>query len=91
MRLQNRLVLALPMFHAYTGCDIVSSFANRGKKTAWDIWNVYDDVPTAFQALSESPGNMSVDIRAKLDRYTILLYDRTTVKRILTRPVILCL
>ncbi len=29
---------ALPMFHAYTGCDTVSSFATRGKKTAWDTW-----------------------------------------------------
>ena len=46
------------------------------KKTAWDIWNVYEDVNTAFLALSESPGNMSVNTRAKLDRYTILLYDR---------------
>ena len=25
---------ALPMFHAITGCDTVSSFAGRGKKTA---------------------------------------------------------
>ena len=26
--------LALPMFHALTGCDTVSSFAGHGKKTA---------------------------------------------------------
>ena len=25
---------ALPMFHAYTGCDTVSSFSTKGKKTA---------------------------------------------------------
>ena len=25
--------LALPMFHAFTGCDTVSSFGRRGKKT----------------------------------------------------------
>jgi len=25
---------ALPMFHALTGCDTISSFARRGKKTA---------------------------------------------------------
>jgi len=28
---------ALHMFHAYTGCDTVSSYATKGKKTAWDI------------------------------------------------------
>ena len=26
---------ALPFFHAFTGCDTVSAFAGRGKKTAW--------------------------------------------------------
>ena len=26
---------ALPIFHAYTGCDTVSQFAPIGKKTAW--------------------------------------------------------
>uniref|UniRef100_H3B0T7 Uncharacterized protein n=1 Tax=Latimeria chalumnae TaxID=7897 RepID=H3B0T7_LATCH len=27
--------LALPFWHAFTGCDTVSSFAGHGKKTAW--------------------------------------------------------
>jgi len=32
--------LALPMFHAFTGCDNVSCFGGRGKKTAWDLNNL---------------------------------------------------
>ena len=28
--------LAIPIFHAFTGCDTVSSFSGRGKKTAWE-------------------------------------------------------
>ena len=31
----------LPLFHALTGCDTVSSFAGMGKKTAYAAWNVY--------------------------------------------------
>ena len=31
--------IALPMFHAFTGCDNVLSFGGGGKKTAWDTWN----------------------------------------------------
>ena len=31
---------ALPMFHAYTGCDTISSFNTRGKKTASVTWKV---------------------------------------------------
>ena len=35
--------IALPMFHAFTGCDTVSFFGGRGKKTAWDTWKAYHD------------------------------------------------
>ena len=34
----------LPTFHALTGCDTVSFFGGRGKKTAWDIWNVFPEL-----------------------------------------------
>ena len=46
----------LPMFHALMGCDTVSFFVGRGKKTAWDVWNVYGDltpVLKAFKTLTE--------------------------------------
>ena len=33
-------VSLLLMFHAPTGCDTVLFFEGRGKKTAWDVWNV---------------------------------------------------
>ena len=32
---------ALLLFHAISGCDNVSVFDGKGKKTAWDVWNVY--------------------------------------------------
>ena len=34
---------ALPMFHAFTGCDTVSSFAGKGEKTAFDpvVYYIY--------------------------------------------------
>ena len=32
--------LTLPVFHAFPGCDTVSTFAGRGKKTAWVTWNL---------------------------------------------------
>ena len=36
--LAPELPCALPMFHAFTGCDTGSSFAGHGKKTAWSTW-----------------------------------------------------
>ncbi len=47
--------IALPMFHALTGCDTVSCFSGRGKKTSWDTWNVYGNVTHAFCALIARP------------------------------------
>ena len=35
-----RISATLPLFHALTGCDTVSSFAGIGKKTSWAAWNV---------------------------------------------------
>ena len=31
---------ALPYFHALTGCDTVSPIVGKGKKSAWQAWNV---------------------------------------------------
>ncbi|KAK2170045.1 hypothetical protein NP493_1165g00025 [Ridgeia piscesae] len=47
--------VALPMFHAFTGCDTVSCFGGRDKRTAWDMWNAYDEVTPAFCALAATP------------------------------------
>jgi len=66
----------LPMFHALTGCDTMSSFARRGKKTACE------DTPELTEALlllllSFAPRDIpDVAIRI-IKRFMILLYDRT--------------
>ena len=41
--------LTLPVLHAFTGCDTVSSFAGRGKKTAWETWKSFPEVNDAFK------------------------------------------
>lgn len=68
----------LPLFHALTGCDTVSFFAGRGKKTAWDVWNVFPDLTSSLKSLMANPESMSADIMTVIERYTVLLYDRTS-------------
>ena len=46
---------ALPMFHAFTGCDTVSFFGGRGKRTAWDTWRSYNDITSIFVSLTNTP------------------------------------
>ena len=62
------------MFHAITGCDTVSSFAGRGKKTAWDVWMSHNEDTGVFLNLTASPDEI-------LDHHLavfVLLYDRAS-------------
>ena len=71
--------IALPMFHAFTGCDTVSFFFGRGKKTACGTWMNFDDITSAFCALAATPDVSAIDDRMEpLERFVILLYDRTS-------------
>jgi hypothetical protein len=40
------------MLHALPGCDIVSSFAGRRKKTAFDLWKSFDKITSVFSTFS---------------------------------------
>jgi len=73
--------MALPMFHAFTGCDTVSCFGGRGKKTAWDTWTTYGDVTPSFCALGDMPDSHVIDEWMQpLERFVVLLYDRTSTE-----------
>ena len=50
--------IALPMFHAHTRCDTVSSFGTKGKKTSWITRMNYEEVTPTFLALSAGPAQM---------------------------------
>ena len=39
---------ALPFWYSLTGCDTVSSFCGRGKKTAWDARSCFPEVTQCF-------------------------------------------
>ena len=71
--------LALPLSHTLTGCDTVSYFGGRGKRTAWDTWEVYNDVTPAFCALMSRPTTPAVEEwMGPLERFVVLFYDITS-------------
>ena len=70
--------LALPMFHAFTGCDTVSCFSGRGKRTAWDTWNMYPEITGQFASLMKKPQLGDVDAAMDtIERFVVLLYNKT--------------
>ena len=68
----------LPMFHALTGCDTVSFFNGRGKRTAWDVWGVFPKPTPVLRVLKASSKEITDDCMAVLERFVVLLYDRTS-------------
>lgn len=68
----------LPVFHAFTGCDTVSTFTGRGKKTAWQVWKAYQAVNGAFNELLSIPIEISEKSMLLLERFVVLMYDRTS-------------
>ena len=60
---------ALPLFHALTGCDTVSAFAGRGKKTAWQTWKAFPEVTDAFNELLQMESNLSELSKSRLERF----------------------
>ena len=46
---------ALPVFHALTGCDTVSAFRGKGKKSTWQAWQAYEDITNTFVYLANHP------------------------------------
>ena len=47
--------MTLPIFHSFTGCDTMSSFLGKGKKSAWEAWKSYPDVTQAFLHVARFP------------------------------------
>ena len=66
----------LLMFNTFTGCDTVSCFGGRGKRTAWDTWMNFPDVTESFSALATTPETIDSWMQAG-ERFVVLLYDRT--------------
>jgi len=61
--------------------DQTSSFAGIGKNTAWATWKVYDEITSAFVALSSMPiEDRLTEIMPDIERFVALMYDRTSTR-----------
>ena len=69
--------MALLFWYAFTGCDTVSSFNGCRKKTAWVVWAAFPEITDAFARLSLSSTIIDEGVLSLLERFVVLLYDRT--------------
>ena len=68
----------LPFFHALTGCDMVSYFSGKGKKTAFQAWKCYPEATDVFCTLSSPQTTLSEEQFRVLERFVVIMYSRTT-------------
>ena len=71
---------ALPMYHAFSGCDMTSQFRGKGKKSSWEAWNAFPKVTNAFLFLAEHPFKQidsCSNIFKLLARYVCAMYNKT--------------
>ncbi len=64
--------------HAFTGCDAVSAFHGKGKKSAWLTWGVCEEVSETFTRLSHCLIGVSDADLQKLETFVVLMYDRSS-------------
>lgn len=65
-------------FHAFSGCDIVSAFRGKAKLSAWQTWNVCNEVSDVFSQLSKYPPTLDDDALETLERFVVTMYDRSS-------------
>lgn len=76
----------LPLFHSFTGCDNVSSFAGRGKKTAFDTWKSFNGVKNIVSRLFRDPLSFNDECMSIFEKYVVLQYDRTCTEITVNSP-----
>ena len=83
---------ALHMVHPFTGCNTVSSFAGRGKTTAFDIWKSINEVTAVLSTLSTNSWSFNDDFMCILETCVVLLCTRTCTETtvVSARKHILC-
>lgn len=75
--------MALPAFHALTGCDTTSAFFGKGKKKAWNVWQTVPELTLPLQLFGYNPTiEMIQRHTSTIHKFVMLLYgvkEETTV------------
>ena len=66
--------LGIMYFHVFTGCDVVSAFRGKGKKSACQTGDVFDEVTETFSNVSQFPTEVTDADLKTLERFVVLVY-----------------
>ena len=72
----RKSLAVLLVFHAFTGCDTVSHFAQGCQKTTWKVCKTHDNVTAAFYELNRATEEIKVDVSSVMEHFAILMKAR---------------
>ena len=79
--LGEQICSGILFWYAFTGCDTtgkdITSFAGRGKTSAWETWKAFPEVTESFKILSNCPSRITENDLTLIERFVILMYDRS--------------
>ena len=79
--LGERKAKGILMFHAMSGCDVVSAFHGVGKRSAWNAWSEVPGVTEAFATIARSPfaelDVASPDLKL-MEKFVMAIYDNSS-------------
>ncbi|CAH3182060.1 unnamed protein product [Porites lobata] len=58
--------------------SIATSLGQDKASTAWDTWMVFPELTPVLRSLKSSPANIAEDSMDVIERFVVLLYDRTS-------------
>ena len=77
MQLVEDVCKGIPFFHAFSGCDSVSSFFNVGKCKIWDRWDEFEDqesLTKTFGELSSTPETITSEQLQIIEKFVVFFY-----------------
>lgn len=74
MALGEEICMGIPFWYAFSGCDTVSQFGGRGKKTAWNTWRKLGNCTETFARLSSISDILDNDLKT-IEMFVVSMYD----------------
>ena len=70
---------SLPVFHALTGSDTTSTFYGKGKRSAWQAWEMYPAITQTFEFLANNSFHkltVDSDHFQRLESFIVILFNK---------------
>ena len=69
---------ALIFLHYISGCDIISAFKNKGKKSSFPTWEILPEITSTFVKMTSYPLSISEEDEQRTEQFIVQLYNRSS-------------